>query len=184
VEGQVWRFFTSMFLHIGLTHLIFNVYALFIFGGEIERLYGHTRFILIYVLSGLFGSLVSFALNIAQLSAGASGAIFGVIGMQLAYFFKHKRIFGDQGRRRLTSTAVVIGINLFLGFTLPGIDNMAHLGGLVAGTQLGYAMAPNYDVVDRFTSHPRVVNTASIWSQIWAPLLAIGLLAAVTWILT
>jgi rhomboid protease GluP len=182
-DGQIWRFFTSMFLHIGLTHLFFNVYALFIFGGEMERLYGHSRFILIYILSGLFGSLVSYATSIAQLSAGASGAIFGIIGMQVAFFFKHKELFGDLGRRRLTSTAVIIGINLFLGFTLPGIDNMAHLGGLVAGAILGYAMAPSYDIVDRFTTHPRVVDTASIWSQLWAPLAAVGLLAVLTFIL-
>jgi rhomboid protease GluP len=183
-DGQVWRFFTSMFLHIGLTHLFFNVYALFIFGGEMERLYGHLRFILISVLSGLFGSLLSYGTSIAQLSAGASGAIFGIIGMQVAFFLKHKKLFGDLGQRRLTNTAIIIGINLFLGFTLPGIDNMAHLGGLAAGVLLGYAMAPAYEVVDRFTANPRVINTASFWSQLWAPLLAVGLLVVGTIVLT
>jgi rhomboid protease GluP len=178
LRGEIWRLFTSMFLHIGLVHLIFNAYALFIFGLEMERLYGPDRFIVIYILSGLFGNLISFASRGPDmLSAGASGAIFGVIGMNLAYFFIHRNTFGQFGRQRVMNTLVVIGINLFFGFTVPGIDNLAHLGGLVAGFALGYGLAPRYKVVDTYTTTPRVVDTISLLNRWWAPALGVILLA-------
>lgn len=177
LQGEIWRLFTSMFLHIGLMHLIFNAYALFIFGVEMERVYGPDRFIVIYILSGLFGSLLSFASRGPEmLSAGASGAVFGVIGMNLAYFLTHRDTFGQFGRQRITSTLVVIGINLFFGFTVPAIDNMAHLGGLIAGFALGYGLAPRYKVVDMVTT-PRVVDTISLLNRWWAPALGVILLA-------
>lgn len=176
--GEVWRLFTSMFLHIGFTHLAFNAYALFIFGVEMERIYGPDRFIIIYVLAGLFGSLLSFAVRGPYvLSAGASGAIFGIIGMNLAYFVKHRDTLGQFGRQRMISTLVIIGINLVFGFTMPGIDNLAHLGGLAAGFLLGYGMAPNYDV-DRYSIPPRVIDTLSLTKRWWVPVLGAITLAA------
>jgi rhomboid protease GluP len=179
-EGQVWRFFTSMFLHIGFAHLLFNTYALFIFGAEMERVFGRARFITIYVLSGLFGSLASFAFNNAAISAGASGAIFGIIGMQAAYFYKYKTLLGEFGRSRLMNVLFIVGINLFFGFTQPGIDNLAHLGGLVSGALLAYGMAPVYEVVDQYTNYSRLVDRTSLLTQFWVALVAIGILAAGT----
>jgi rhomboid protease GluP len=176
--GETWRLFTSMFLHVGLAHLFFNAYALLIFGLEMERLYGPDRYIVSYILAGLFGSLASFASRgPIVLSAGASGAIFGIIGMNLAYFYIHRQAFGELGRARLSNTLFIIGINLVFGFTVPGIDNMAHMGGLVAGFALGYALAPHYEVRDRFTGAVRLVDTVSLLSRWWAPLLAIAMLA-------
>jgi rhomboid protease GluP len=178
LQGETWRLFTSMFLHIGLMHLAFNGYALFIFGLEIERLYGPDRFITIYILSGLFGSLASFASRGPYvLSAGASGAIFGVIGMHLAFFMIHRQTFGQFGRQRMMNTLFIIGINLFFGFTIPGIDNLAHLGGLIAGFVMGYSLAPRYEVVDRYTLTPRVVDTVSLLKRWWVPALAIVILS-------
>jgi rhomboid protease GluP len=143
--GEYWRFLTSMFLHIGLFHLLFNGYALLVLGTELERLVGRSRFLTIYLLSGLVGSLASFALN-PGLSAGASGAIFGLIGALAAFFYLHRQALGAWGRRRLSNIAFLIVLNLFLGFTRPGIDNLAHLGGLLAGFALGWALAPRYQV--------------------------------------
>lgn len=178
LNGETWRLFTSMFLHIGLAHLFFNSYALFIFGLEMERLYGPDRYIIIYILSGLFGSLASFASRGPQVfSAGASGAIFGVIGMNLAYFLLHRETFGRFGRQRVMNTLFIIGINLVFGFTIPGIDNLAHLGGLVSGFVLGYGLAPRYKVVDEYTLNPRVIDTVSLVKRWWIPALAIILLA-------
>jgi membrane associated rhomboid family serine protease len=178
LNGETWRLFTSMFLHIGLAHLFFNSYALFIFGLEMERLYGSDRYIIIYILSGLFGSLASFASRGPQVfSAGASGAIFGVIGMNLAYFLLHRETFGRFGRQRVMNTLFIIGINLVFGFTIPGIDNLAHLGGLVSGFVLGYGLAPRYQVVDEYTLNPRVIDTVSLVKRWWIPTLAIILLA-------
>lgn len=83
-QGEFWRLLTPLFLHIGITHLLFNQYALFSFGKEVESLFGTARFAIIYLLSGLFGSLASFAF-VPAISAGASGAIFGIIGTLAAF---------------------------------------------------------------------------------------------------
>jgi len=176
LNGEVWRLFTSMFLHIGLMHLFFNGYALFIFGLEMERIYGPDRFIVVYVLAGLFGSLASFAARgPLTLSAGASGAIFGVIGMNLAFFLLHRDSFGQFGRQRMVSTLVIIGVNLMFGFTVNGIDNYAHIGGLVAGFALGYGLAPRY-TVNRNSITPTVVDTISLLTRWWVPAIAVVLL--------
>ena len=181
LEGQTWRLFTSMFLHIGFLHLAFNGYALFIFGMEMESLYGPDRYVVIYILSGLFGSLASFAFRgPAVLSAGASGAIFGLIGMNLAFFLLHRDAFGQFGRARIQQTLFIIGINLIFGFTVPGIDNMAHIGGLIAGFGLGYGLAPRYKIVDQFTLQAHLVDTVSLLNHWWVPTLAIALLAGST----
>ena len=179
VEGQFWRFFTSMFLHIGFQHLLFNAYALFIFGAETERIFGRTRFIVIYVLSGLFGSLASFTLGGAGISAGASGAIFGIIGMQVAYFYKNKELLGKFGRIRLTNAAVIVGINLFFGLTVPGIDNWAHMGGLISGTLIAYRFMPKYKLVNPFTSDAHIIDAEPPTSQWWIPAIALTVIIAV-----
>ena len=176
LQGQVWRFFSSMFLHIGVTHLFFNAYALFIFGVEMERVFGKTRFIIIYVLSGLLASLASFALGGAVLSAGASGAIFGIVGMEAAYFFKHKDILGKAGKNRLINVGVIVAINLMFGFSQQGIDNTAHIGGLISGALLAYVMLPGYQIVETAFGQRRVVDRSSLQTWIWAPALAAAVL--------
>jgi rhomboid protease GluP len=143
--GEYWRLFTAMFLHIGVIHLAFNGYALFAIGTELERLIGWQRYLAIYILAGLIGNLASYAFSFS-LAAGASGAIFGLIGALAAYFLMHRKELGSWGQRRLINIGILIAINLFLGFTQPGIDNMAHMGGLVTGLGLGWAMAPRYAV--------------------------------------
>jgi rhomboid protease GluP len=143
--GEYWRLLTSMFLHIGLWHILFNGYALVIIGTELERLLGPGRFLAIYLLSGLLGSLASYAFS-PSLSAGASGAIFGTIGALAAFFTTHRRRLGAWGRRRLANIVFLIAINLFFGFTQPGIDNFAHMGGLLSGFGLGWFLAPRYEL--------------------------------------
>ena len=176
LEGQVWRFFTSMFLHIGVTHLFFNAYALFIFGVEMERVFGKARFLTIYILSGLLASFASFALGSATLSAGASGAIFGIVGMEAAYFFKHKGILGKAGKSRLINVGVIVAINLMFGFSQQGIDNMAHIGGLISGALLAYVMLPNYKITETSFGQPRVIDRSSFQTWIWAPVAAVAVL--------
>ena len=179
LDGETWRLFTSMFLHIGFAHLAFNAYALFILGLEMERIYGPVRFATIYILSGLFGSLASFASRgPLVISAGASGAIFGIIGMNLAYFYLHREAFGQVGRQRIMSTLLIIVINLIFGFTVPGIDNVAHIGGLIAGALLGYIRAPRYQVVDAYSSNRHLADTNPLAKRWWVPLLAIIVLIA------
>ena len=143
-NGEYWRLFTAMFLHIGFMHLLSNAIALIIFGGLMERIFGHYRFTSIYVLAGLSGSLASYTFNPVVIGAGASGAIFGVLGALTAFFLIRRDVLGNVGRQYLSALGLIGGINLFFGFIIPGIDNWAHLGGLVGGFLLGLALSPRY----------------------------------------
>ena len=127
--GEVWRLFASTFIHIGIIHLIFNLYALWALGPLTEDGLGHRKFLTVYVLSGLGGSIASFFFSPA-LSAGASGAIFGLLGALLYYSYKRPALWKSGLGMNLV---VVILINLGFGFVQPGIDNFAHLGGLITG---------------------------------------------------
>jgi len=128
--GEVWRLLAGTFIHIGLIHLSFNLYALWVLGPLTEKSLGHRRFFTIYILSGLGGSIASFIFSPA-LSAGASGAIFGLLGALLYYSYKRPALWKSGLGMNLV---VVILINLGFGFAQPGIDNFAHLGGLITGT--------------------------------------------------
>jgi rhomboid protease GluP len=129
VEGEWWRFITPVFLHIGFLHLVMNTFALYFLGTAVERIYGNFRFLFIYLFAGITGFIASFIFS-ANLSAGASGAIFGCFGA-LLYFgvIFPKLFFRTMGMNLL----VVLGINLVIGFSASGIDNAGHLGGLVGG---------------------------------------------------
>lgn len=150
--GEFYRLFTSMFIHIGIVHLAFNTWALYVIGLGLERLYGPARYLVIYILSGLGGSLVSYVLAPANVSAGASGAIFGLIGAEIAFFYRHRKTFGQASQQQLRSLLMVAGINLVFGFTFPGINNYAHIGGLIFGAALGWILAPQYQAPTVFRS--------------------------------
>ena len=147
VRGEYWRLFTANFLHIGLPHLLFNSYALVVLGPEVEALFGSPRLITLYLLSGLSGSIVSFGLHTgSRLSAGASTAIFGLVGALLAFFIRNRRHFGDVGRRRVNHYLFVAALNLYIGLSVPGIDNLGHIGGFAGGLTLGWLLCPFYTV--------------------------------------
>lgn len=129
IDGEWWRFISAMFLHIGLIHLFMNSLALFFLGGVVERMYGTTRFVSIYLIAGLLGSIASFAFN-ASVSAGASGAIFGCFGALLYFGIVHPSLFF---RTMGMNVLVILAINLVFGFVVPVVDNGAHIGGLVGG---------------------------------------------------
>ncbi len=142
-QGQVWRLFTAMFLHIGVIHLLFNLYALNSLGPLVESFFGHRRFLVIYLLGGLFGSLASYIFS-AVPSAGASGAIFGLIGAATVYFLRYQNNFGARGRAILQNMVIVIVINLIFGLSMPGIDNWGHIGGLIGGVLVAWGLLPRY----------------------------------------
>lgn len=142
-NGEYWRLFTAMFIHIGVLHLLFNLYALYAIGPLVEGYFGHIRFTIIYVLAGLFGSLASYAMSPA-VSAGASGAIFGLIGAITVYFLKYHQNFGRRGRAMLQNMAIIIVINLAFGMAGNGIDNWGHIGGLVGGAIVSWGLLPRY----------------------------------------
>ena len=141
-NGEYWRLFTSVFLHVGIMHLVFNGLGLLIFGQMAERIFGRVRFVIIYVLAGLFGGVASYLLNPISIGAGASGAIFGVLGALASFFVARRHEMGELGRQYLTMIAVLAGFNLFYGLATPGVDNWAHIGGFVGGFAVGTAFVP------------------------------------------
>lgn len=139
--GQEWRLLTAMFLHAGLLHLALNAYALWLFGTLVEGTYGPWRFLAIYFVSGFLGSVASYAFagldvgSLTSVGVGASGAIVGLLGAFIAYNYRrrHHAIAWANLRWALT----IILINVVFGLTFPGVDNRAHLGGLLAGMAAG-----------------------------------------------
>lgn len=135
---EIWRLATSVFLHGSLMHLAINMYSLYSVGSMVEFLCGRTKYLVIYLACGLAGSIASAGANLLRarpgISIGASGAVFGIYGFFLLLMWLRKDLVHPSARRQiLQSGAFFIGINLFLGFISPGIDNAAHIGGLIAG---------------------------------------------------
>lgn len=142
MEGQWWRLLSTMFVHIGLFHLAINMWALYELGGLAEQIYGPWSMLLIYLLTGVAGSIASLARNPTIVSAGASGAIFGLAGV-LIITLALRRLAVRSGELTiaLASLLAFAGYNLSYGFVKGGIDNGAHLGGLVSGLLMGVALA-------------------------------------------
>ena len=129
MEGEWWRIGSSMFLHIGLLHLLMNMLALYYIGIAVERIYGTWRFSVIYLLAGIFGGVASFMLN-PHVAAGASGAIFGLFGALLYFGVRHRQLFFKTMGWNLI---FVIVLNIAFGIMVPQVDNGAHMGGLIGG---------------------------------------------------
>lgn len=135
-SGEYYRLITSMFIHIGITHLLFNTYALKSLGKDVEFMYGSFKFFIIYMIAGIFGSLSSFLFSSA-VSAGASGAIFGLMGAYLYFGMQKPSIF--SARYGLNMVSLIL-INIVFGLTNSNIDNFAHIGGLIGGFLASYAL--------------------------------------------
>ena len=127
--GEVYRIITCTFIHAGIIHLLCNMYSLYIIGSQLETFIGKARFIFVYIISAISGSLMSLIFT-AGASVGASGAIFGLLG-SLLYFGYHYRIY--LGSVLKNQIIPIIILNILLGFMLPGVDNAAHIGGLIGG---------------------------------------------------
>jgi rhomboid protease GluP len=140
--GEWWRLLTSMFLHAGLLHLAFNLYFLWVIGRICEQIFGPAAYALIYFGSGLIASLVSAAWMPMVVSVGASGALFGVFGGFLGFTVRRRGVLPPEFVKSVRRNALIlIGLNVVIGVAVPGIDVAAHLGGLVAGLGIGYAIA-------------------------------------------
>lgn len=138
--GQYYRLFTGIFLHANFLHLIFNMYALYVIGMQLESFLGKGKYLAVYLLSGLGGSMLSIFFDNGY-SVGASGAIFGLMGA-LLYFGYHYRVYLDSVVKSQIIPLIVL--NLLIGFTSTGIDNWAHIGGLVGGILATMAVGVKY----------------------------------------
>lgn len=150
-NGDYYRLFTSMFLHIGILHLLCNMYSLYIIGKEVENVFGKVKYLIIYLLSGIAGSILSLAFNHNTICAGASGAIFGLLGALLYFGYYYRTYLGATLTR---SIIPVIVLNLIIGFTSSGIDNAAHIGGLVGGILIAMAVG----VPDKSNNNNNKIN--------------------------
>ena len=131
--GQWWRLLTAGFLHGSIIHLLFNVYILWVLGSQLESILGKTKFVLIYFVSLIGGSIASFLFSpFGTYSIGASGAIFGLMGAML--------VVGRNKRLDISQVAVLVVLNVVIGFVLSGIDWRAHLGGLAAGVLIAWVL--------------------------------------------
>jgi rhomboid protease GluP len=149
LAGQWWRLVSAAFLHIGWSHLLFNCWALYIYGPLVERLYGPTRFLTIYLLAAIAGDALSLPL-VNGVSAGASGAIFGLFGATISLVIRHRRTLPSTIRAPLWRNAVaVVALNAVLSVAVAGINLYAHAGGFLAGLLLGAVLRPRPIVTDR-----------------------------------
>ena len=147
IAGQYWRFITPIFLHANILHVGLNMLNFFILGLFIERLFGHLRFLLIYLLTGVISIIASFYFAPQDISVGASGAIFGLVGAYSIFILIHRRAFSRGGIPAIAWLVVIIGLNLGIGLIIPNVDNYAHLGGFLSGCLLGWFFVPFYVVL-------------------------------------
>ena len=140
--SELYRLITSIFLHGGLIHFLCNVFSLYIIGREIENFYGKIKYIIIFIMSGIIGNLLTMLfLQKGVITIGASGSIFGLLGAML-YFGYHYRIY--LGAVMKSEIVPIIILNLLIGFSVAGINNIAHLGGLIGGLLVSKAVGVKY----------------------------------------
>lgn len=142
-SGEYYRLITSAFLHIGVIHLLCNLYALYVIGPQIEQFFGRIKYILIYLFSAIMGSLFTLVLSgDSTVSAGASGAIFGLFGAILYFGYTYR---GYIGNVIISQIVPVVLLNLFIGLTSTNIGNAAHIGGLVGGYVMSLSLGADID---------------------------------------
>ncbi len=155
---QYWRLITPIFLHGSITHILFNMYALFTLGPSLENYYGHWDFLRFYLIAGFAGNVFSHVFAPNTVSVGASTALFGLIGAQAMFLYKNRRILRNY-KNALRNIGFVLVVNLLIGLS-GGIDNWGHLGGLAGGTLLAWLCGPELAFVfDDENKKVKMVNT-------------------------
>ncbi|AWK50895.1 rhomboid family intramembrane serine protease [Clostridium beijerinckii] len=134
-QGEIWRLLTCAFLHSNLIHIACNMYSLYIIGPQIQQIYGTRKYLIIYIISCITSSSLSYLMSPSSISVGASGGIFGLMGALLSFAIieRHK-----IDKKYISSLMQIIVINLFIGLSIKNIDNFGHIGGLIGGALVGY----------------------------------------------
>lgn len=143
--GQLWRLITPLFLHGSILHIGFNMYALFSFGRGMESRFGWVRFLALYFLSGFAGNVFSFVLT-PEPSLGASTAVFGLLAAEGIFLFQNRALLHDQARSAISSLVYMAALNLLIGFSVNGVDNWGHIGGMLGGFLFAWFGAPYWKV--------------------------------------
>lgn len=139
--GDWYRLMSPVFLHAGLFHIAANTFALVLFGPRLEQEFGAPAFVATYIVSGVCGVAASYLVS-PVLSVGASGAVFGMVGAYGIYLVRNRREFGGQVNRVILNLIFILGINIVFGLVWPGIDQGAHIGGLIAGAAMAFMVSP------------------------------------------
>lgn len=189
-NGEYWRLFMPMFLHVGFFHLLTNLFGLIIFGSMVERTFGVRNFIVVYLTAGVMGNAVSYLAG-PNPGVGASGAVFGILGAFGVYLLMNRRLLGQMGRQQLTSIGIIVAINVVFGLSTSGIDNAAHFGGLLAGGLVAFLIAPRerlYAVETPFNfGTPRMAlrtGAQPASRTVLAVVVVLALTALITWYVT
>jgi len=141
-QGEWWRILTSAFFHLGILHLGMNMYVLYLYGPIVEQMYGHLEYLAIYLLCAAGGSVMTILVLPDQYAAGASGAIFGLIGMLFVVTRRHHAVLGRQARMVLAGIGTYLVVLLIFTFAVPGISWTGHVGGLAVGAIIGFFLPP------------------------------------------
>ena len=141
-DGEWWRIFTSAFFHLGLVHLAFNMYVLYLYGAIAEAMYGPIEYAAIYLLCAAGGSVLTILVDQTQFAAGASGAIFGIIGLLFVVSRRHHAVLGREARMIVGGIGSYLVFLLIFTFVVPNISWTGHLGGLLVGAVIGFLLPP------------------------------------------
>ncbi|HIQ27028.1 MAG TPA: rhomboid family intramembrane serine protease [Sulfurovum sp.] len=141
IEGEWWRLGTAMFLHGGMTHLLMNMFSLYLIGRGLEQYFNTQSYLSIYFFSGILGGLASLYVHPQSVGVGASGAIFGVFGALAGFFLAHRGQIQEHTKAFMKDFAIIIAINIVIGMSIPSIDMTAHIGGLLVGIIGGFMIS-------------------------------------------
>ena len=146
IDGEWWRLIVPIFLHIGIFHLFTNMIGLFVMARilDMEKVLGSFGYLIVYLLSGIIGNACSFYFS-PNVGAGASGAIFGLFGTGTAFLILNRNRLGSTGKDTLLAMLFIVGINIVIGLVTDGVDNTAHVAGLLAGFIIGIYVIPRRD---------------------------------------
>jgi rhomboid protease GluP len=160
LKGEWWRLLSAMFLHGGMTHLLMNMFSLYLVGRGAEMYFDTKSYLSIYFFSGIIGGLVSLYMHPVSVGVGASGAIFGVFGALAGFFLAHRDKIASHSKAFMKDFSVIILINLVIGLAIPSIDVSAHIGGLVVGLIGGYMISKDPKWVLAFNTSMILISLA------------------------
>lgn len=181
LAGEFWRLITPVLVHGSPLHIAFNMYALYIIGGRVEPVYGRGRFLVLYLLAGFGGNVLSFVMS-PNISVGASTAIFGLLAGEIALILQNRKYFGAQLRPILVNLGMLLAVNLSIGL-IPGsrIDLFGHLGGLLAGFVFAMLAGPKW-TLKRVEGGVQLTDTRApkdVWMASALVLIAFAVMAAI-----
>jgi membrane associated rhomboid family serine protease len=184
-SGEWWRILTSAFLHLGILHLAMNMWALYLLGPLLEQLYGHLEYLAIYLLCAAGGSVLTILVAPDQAAVGASGAIFGLLGLAFAVSRRRHLALPRQTRMVLGQIGSLLVVNLAFTFLLPGISITGHLGGLAVGLVLGWLLppSPSFTIAGQWqAASGAVIEGTSLYLRVAVYLGVAALLVVGTWV--